>query len=55
MKKSTQDSIIQMLEDALQVAHSAPQRPDFGYPYAAGYCQSVIQNVLDLMRKESDE
>ncbi len=53
MKKSTQDSIIQMLEDALQVAYSASNRPDYGYPYATGYCQSVMQNVLDLIREES--
>lgn len=53
MKKSTQECLIQMLEDAIQVSYSAPERKDCGYPYAVGYCQSVMKNVLELIREES--
>lgn len=53
MKETTKEYVIQMLEDAVQVCYSAPGRENYGYPYAVGYCQSVMQNVLEIMREDN--
>ena len=49
------NNIIQMLEDAIQVTYSAPEREDYGYPYATGYCQSTMKIVLDMIRRNQNE
>jgi hypothetical protein len=53
MRDSTRNHIIQVLEEALQVTYSAPDREDYGYPYATGYCQSAMKIVLGMIREES--
>lgn len=52
MRKTKKEYLIQMLEDGIQVTYSAPGREDYGYPYAVGYSQSVMKNVLEMLREE---
>lgn len=54
MRKTKKEYLIQMLEDAIQVSYSAPGRHDYGYPYAVGYSQSVMKNVMEALREEED-
>tara|TARA_B100002019_G_scaffold91014_1_gene78541 strand:- start:1296 stop:1523 length:228 start_codon:yes stop_codon:yes gene_type:complete len=44
--------IIQRLEDAINVCHTAPENPnEEGYPYATGYARSAMQGTVENLRR----
>ena len=44
--------IIQRLEDAINVCHTAPENPnEEGYPYATGYARSAMQGTIEDLRR----
>jgi len=52
------ETIIEGLQDAINVCHTAPQNPsEQGYPYATGYStaamQRAIENLQMLMQTQS--
>ena len=52
------ENIIDGLQDAINVCHTAPQNPkEQGYPYATGYStaamQRAIENLQMLMQTQS--
>lgn len=44
------DAIIKTLETAIQVCYKAPDNPDQGYPYAAGYAKAAMQDSLTYVQ-----
>ena len=46
------DLIINRLEDAINVCHTAPENPnEEGYPYATGFARSAMQGAVKDLRK----
>ena len=43
-------NIIQQLEEAIEVNYLAPDNPEQGYPYAAGYSRAAMQSVVEVLR-----
>ena len=53
------ETIIEGLQDAINVCHTAPENPrEQGYPYAAGYSraamQTAIENLQTLMHMQAE-
>ena len=45
------DSIIDGLQDAINVCHTAPENPrEQGYPYATGYSRSAMQTAIENLQ-----
>ena len=42
-------NMIQRLDEAVNVCHSAPDVEDQGYPYATGYSMSAMRAVLEQL------
>ena len=46
------DLIINRLEDAINVCHTAPENPnEEGYPYATGFARSAMQGAVKDLRR----
>jgi len=48
-------NVIQRLEEAIEVTYAAPDNPEQGYPYAAGYSRAAMQGVLESLRPYLEE
>ena len=46
----TLETVIQRLEEAIEVNYLAPDNPEQGYPYATGYSRAAMQSVVELVR-----
>ena len=45
------ETIIDGLQDAINVCHTAPQNPkEQGYPYATGYSRSAMQTAIENLQ-----
>ncbi len=42
-------NMIQRLDEAVNVCHTAPDNEDQGYPYATGYSMSAMRAVLEQL------
>jgi hypothetical protein len=45
------DRMIDRLENAIQVCYTAPEKSDQGYPYAAGYSRSCMQETVQQLKE----
>jgi hypothetical protein len=52
--KTPREYLIQNVKDAINVCYTAPENPDEGYPFAAGYARSCLQTVLEYLLKEQE-
>jgi len=43
--------LIQRLENAVEVCYTAPEDKDKGYPYAAGYARSCLQETAEQLKE----
>lgn len=43
--------IIERLEDAINVCHTAPDKKDEGWPYATGFARSAMQGAVEDLRR----
>ena len=44
--------IIERLQDAINVCHTAPENPkEEGYPYATGFARSAMQGAVEDLRR----
>ena len=44
------ENIIDGLQDAINVCHTAPENPrEQGYPYATGYSRSCMRSILETL------
>ena len=48
--KDEVNAIIQRLQDAINVCHTAPESEDEGYPYATGFARSAMQGAVEDLR-----
>ena len=46
----TLETVIQRLEEAIEVNYLAPDNPEQGYPYATGYSRAAMQGVVEALR-----
>ena len=46
--KQELDLIIQRLQDAINVCHTAPENKDEGWAYATGFARSAMQGAVDV-------
>ena len=45
------ETIIEGLQDAINVCHTAPENPrEQGYPYAAGYSRAAMQTAIENLQ-----
>ena len=45
------ETIIEGLQDAINVSHTAPENPrEQGYPYATGYSRSAMQTAIENLQ-----
>ena len=45
------ENIIDGLQDAINVCHTAPENPrEQGYPYATGYSRSAMQTAIENLQ-----
>ena len=45
------ETIIDGLQDAINVCHTAPNNPkEQGYPYAAGYSRAAMQTAIESLQ-----
>ena len=45
------ENIIDGLQDAINVCHTAPENPrEQGYPYAAGYSRAAMQTAVENLQ-----
>ncbi len=44
------ENVIQRLEEAIEVNYVAPDNPEQGYPYAAGYSRAAMQGVVEILK-----
>ena len=45
-------NVIQRLEDAVDICHTAPEDPkNQGYPYATGYSRAAMQGVIETLQQ----
>ena len=45
------ENIIEGLQDAINVCHTAPENPrEQGYPYATGYSRSAMQTAIENLQ-----
>ena len=45
------ENIIEGLQDAIDVCHTAPENPrEQGYPYATGYSRSAMQTAIENLQ-----
>jgi len=45
------ETIIEGLQDAINVCHTAPENPrEQGYPYATGYSRSAMQTAIENLQ-----
>jgi hypothetical protein len=49
--KDEVNAIIQRLQDAINVCHTAPESEDEGYPYATGFARSAMQGAVEDLRR----
>ena len=49
--KDEVNAIIQRLQDAINVCHTAPENEDEGYPYATGFARSAMQGAVEDLRR----
>ena len=49
--KDEVNAIIQRLQDAINVCHTAPESEDEGYPYATGFARSAMQGAVEDWRR----
>ena len=46
------ENIIDGLQDAINVCHTAPENPrEQGYPYATGFARSAMQGAVEDLRR----
>jgi len=43
--------MIQRLENAVEVCYTAPEDKEKGYPYAAGYARSCLQETAQQLKE----
>jgi hypothetical protein len=43
--------MIQRLENAVEVCYTAPEDKEKGYPYAAGYARSCLQETAEQLKE----
>lgn len=49
--KDEVNAIIQRLQDAINVCHTAPENEDEGYPYATGFARSAMQGAVEDLQR----
>ena len=49
--KDEVNAIIQRLQDAINVCHTAPENKDEGYPYATGFARSAMQGAVEDLQR----
>lgn len=49
--KDEVNAIIQRLQDAINVCHTAPDNKDEGYPYATGFARSAMQGAVEDLQR----
>ena len=51
ISNSSIETIIQRLEDAVNVCYTAPENPkEQGYPYATGYSKAAMQGAIESLQ-----
>jgi len=51
ISNSSIETIIQRLEDAINVCYTAPENPkEQGYPYATGYSKAAMQGAIESLQ-----
>jgi len=43
--------LIERLENAVEVCYTAPENQEEGYPYAAGYARSCMQDTVQQLKE----
>ena len=43
--------LIERLENAVEVCYTAPENAEQGYPYAAGYARSCLQETAEQLKE----
>ena len=43
--------MIERLENAVEVCYTAPENAEQGYPYAAGYARSCMQDTAEQLKE----
>jgi hypothetical protein len=43
--------MIERLENAVEVCYTAPENAEQGYPYAAGYARSCLQETAEQLKE----
>ena len=51
MSQERKETLITMLNGAINVCQTAPDREELGYPYAVGYSLAVMQDVLLMIQE----
>ena len=49
--KQELDLIINRLQDAIHVCHTAPDNKDEGWPYATGFARSAMQGAVEDLQR----
>ena len=49
--KQELDLIIERLQEAINVCHTAPDNTDEGWPYATGYARSAMQGAVEDLQR----
>lgn len=49
--KQELDLIIERLQEAINVCHTAPENQEEGWPYATGYARSAMQGAVEDLQR----
>ena len=49
--KQELDLIIDRLQEAINVCHTAPENQEEGWPYATGYARSAMQGAVEDLQR----
>ena len=49
--KQELDLIIERLQSAIDVCHTAPENQEEGWPYATGYARSAMQGAVEDLQR----
>jgi hypothetical protein len=49
--KQELDLIIERLQEAIKVCHTAPDNTEEGWPYATGYARSAMQGAVEDLQR----
>ncbi len=49
--KQELDLIIERLQSAINVCHTAPENQEEGWPYATGYARSAMQGAVEDLQR----